>query len=131
MVPAASYVMRYEEFSIRLDRLRFHARHGVLEQERVVGGDYEVSVELAMAPPAAAIGGDDLRGTVNYAEAYAVVAREMAVPSQLLEHVAGRILRALLGEFPAVERATVEVRKCNPPMGAACDGAAVRLSARR
>lgn len=123
--------MHLETLTIRLEKLKFHARHGVLEQERVVGGEYTVSLELELPPAEAAVCADDLRGTVNYAEAYALVAREMAVPSALLEHVAGRILEAVFEAFPAVQRAAVEVCKLNPPMGACGDGACVRLSARR
>lgn len=123
--------MHLETLTVRLDKLKFHARHGVLEQERAVGGEYTVSLELELPPSEAAVRADDLHGTVNYAEAYALVAREMAVPSALLEHVAGRILEAVFAAFPAVRRAVVEVCKLNPPMGACCDGACVRLSARR
>lgn len=129
--------MTYTRFEIRLEGLRFYAFHGVLPQERTVGGDYTVDLVLTLAPPAvgnataAAVGADDLGGTVNYADVYALVRHEMAVPSALLEHVAGRILRSLLDAFPLVEAATITLRKDTPPMGAACNGCAVTLGARR
>lgn len=129
--------MTFTRFNIRLDGLRFYAFHGVLPQERTVGGHYTVDLVLTLTPPtegavtASSVCDDDLAGTVNYAEVYDVVRREMAVPSALLEHVAGRILRSLFAAFPLVEEACVTLRKGTPPMGAACDGCAVTLTAKR
>lgn len=116
---------------ILLDRLRFYARHGVIEQERIVGAEYEVSLRLRLTDAHIAIEDDSLDGTVNYADVYATIRREMEIPSSLLEHVAGRILHALFAAFPLIEEIEVEVRKMNPPMGADGAGSAVRLTATR
>lgn len=124
-------------FDIRLEGLRFYAYHGVLPQERKVGGRYTVDLVLTLPAPVegvatcAAVERDDLAGTVNYAEVYDVVRREMELPSALLEHAAGRILRAVFDAFPLVEKAVVTLRKDTPPMGAACNGCAVTLTATR
>lgn len=112
---------------IALHALRFHAFHGCLPQERVVGGDYEVDVALDLPDTPAATERDELSGTVNYAEVYALVEREMQQPSNLIEHVAGRILTALFAQFPPVAAATVRVCKLNPPIGTQCRGASVTL----
>ena len=116
---------------IELKGLRFNAFHGVLEQEHKVGGDYTVDLQLRLSDAEAAIFDDKLDGTVNYAEVYDLVHHEMTVPSALLEHVAGRILAAIFDRFPKVAAATIHLRKVNPPMGAACDGCAVVLTAER
>ena len=110
--------------------MRFYACHGVMEQERRVGGDYSVTltVEVDLADAART---DDVADTVNYAELYAVVEQEMAVPSQLLEHVAARIGRRVLETFDKVTAATVKVTKLNPPMGADCKGASVEIKVKR
>lgn len=123
--------MTISQCDIRLEGLRFYAFHGVLEQERRVGGDYTLDLILTLSDADAAIFQDDLSGTVNYAEVYELVKREMATPSALLEHVAGRILAALFEAFPKVAAATVKLRKDNPPMGATCDGCSVVLTAKR
>ena len=113
-----------------MDDMRFYACHGVMEQERRVGGDYSVTltVEVDLADAART---DDVADTVNYAELYAVVEQEMAVPSQLLEHVAARIGRRVLEAFDKVTAATVRVTKLNPPMGADCKGASVEIKVKR
>ena len=75
---------------ISLNKLRFHAFHGVMEQERRVGNDFEVSLTVEY-PFEKAMESDDLCDTLNYAELYDVIAAEMRQPSDLLEHLAGRI----------------------------------------
>lgn len=117
--------------AIHLDSLRFYAYHGVLEQERLVGGHYTVDLVLTLNDCTAAIDDDDLSGTVNYAEVYEAVRKEMAQPSALLEHVAGRILRRILTDFSRVETARITLRKDTPPMGADCDGCAVVLEVKK
>lgn len=100
---------------IKIERMKFHARHGVDEQERVVGNDFEVSVELCY-PFEAALETDSLADTLNYAEAYGIVAAEMAIPSQLLENVAGRIIKSLTSRFPLIKGGKVTVAKITPPI---------------
>ncbi len=70
---------------------------------------------------------DCVDDTVNYAELCALVKREMAVPSQLVEHVAGRIAQSVFTQFPQSSAVDVRVTKENPPMGADCAGAGVEL----
>ena len=115
---------------IYLDEMRFYAYHGVMEQERQVGGEYSVSLTVE-ADLAEAARTDDVADTVNYAALYALVEREMAVPSRLLEHVASRIGRRTLEECDRITAVTVKVTKLNPPMGADCKGASVELKLTR
>ena len=112
---------------IFLSNLDFYAFHGVLEQERIVGGSYLADVVLDVNVTAEAYNYDELSGTVNYAAVYEVVKAEMQVPSKLLEHVVMRIARRLLDEFPLVEHVEICLTKVNPPMGASCKGASVKL----
>jgi dihydroneopterin aldolase len=51
----------------------------------------------------------------------------MHQPSKLLEHVAGRIAKAIEKDFPKVSSIDLTLTKKNPPMGAACDGAGVEV----
>lgn len=113
-----------------MDDMRFYAYHGVMEQERRVGGEYSVSltVEADMTEAART---DDVADTVNYAELYALVGHEMAIPSKLLEHVAARIGQHAIETFDRITAVTVKVTKLNPPMGADCKGAAVELKLTR
>ena len=99
-----------------------------MPQERTVGADFLVSVE-ADADIADAIESDELIDTVSYASMADVVCNEMAVPSQLLEHVCGRIGRSLLHQFPTLSRVKVRITKVVPPIvGLQCDGAGVEVT---
>ena len=111
---------------ITLRNVRFHAFHGVLPQERQVGGDFMVTLRVGY-PLERAMETDEVTDTLDYAALYALVEREMAVPSKLLEHVAGRIVKAVKASFPEVTSVDIELTKLNPPMGADCEGAAVEV----
>ena len=106
--------------------LRMRACHGVLPQERTVGGDFEVSLSVEY-DISRAMATDDVADTLSYADLSDLVRREMAVPSNLLEHVAGRIAKTIIERWPQVQSVSLSITKLNPPMGADCDGAGVEL----
>ena len=70
---------------------------------------------------------DELSATINYAELYEIIKEEMAIPSKLLEHVAGRIGKRLFSVFSAIRQIQLAITKENPPFGADCDGAGVEV----
>lgn len=95
--------------------MRFFAYHGVDEQEHIVGNHFEVSITLT-CHIAQALESDCLEHTINYAEIYQCIEREMNIPSRLLEHVAGRIITALKQHFGnKIEGGTITVAKIAPP----------------
>ena len=91
-----------------------------------MGGEFLVDLRVGY-PIADAMQSDDVNDTLNYAELYELVKREMEIPSKLLEHVAGRIVKAIGEQFPKVSSIHLKITKKNPPMGADCDGAGVEL----
>ena len=111
---------------IVLQQVRFHAYHGVLPQERVTGNDYLVDLRIKYDVEEATVS-DQVEDTLNYAEVYQLVAQEMAVPSALIERVAGRIGDRLVRKYPSIEAIDLKIVKKNPPMGADCDGAGVEI----
>lgn len=114
--------------TIELLGMEFFARHGCLESERLEGNEFKVDFRCEYDTSAAEVT-DDLGDTLDYSLVYAVVAREMAVPSMLLEHVAGRIADALKAEIPGLEHFEISVYKKNPPVGGKCEWA--KVSTRR
>ena len=111
---------------IFLRNVRFYAFHGVMPQERKVGGEFLVDLSVGY-PIEDAMQSDKVEDTLNYAELYQLVKKEMDTPSQLLEHVAGRITRKISEQFPKVTSIDLKITKKNPPMGADCDGAGVEV----
>jgi len=111
---------------IKLQNMEFYAFHGHLPEERVIGRyfyvDVAVDTELSKA-----MYSDNLEDTVNYQRIYEIVKREMAIPSHLLEHVAGRIIHSLKAELPTVDRVEVCIRKNSPPLGGKVEYAEIKV----
>ena len=116
--------MHLTESYICLHEVRFYAFHGVMPQERRVGGEFLVSVKVGY-PLEKAMSSDDVADTLNYAALYELVKEEMMQPSSLLEHVMGRIVEAIEKAFPEVASVEVKIKKVNPPMGSDSNGAEV------
>lgn len=110
--------------TIRVDRMKCHAHHGVGDDERLIGNDFEVSIEVKACISDGLVH-DDLKGTVNYARLIEIIKREMAIPSRLLEHVAWRIHTAVTSEFETIA-GSVTVTKLTPPV--ACEVAGVSVT---
>ena len=110
--------MRYDGI-IELEGMEFHAYHGCLEKERREGNtfivDFHAETELEKA-----VKTDELGKTIDYGRGYDIVAGQMAIPSNLLENVAGRILDAIRKEFDDVLFLKVRVSKKNPPVNGVC-----------
>ena len=112
---------------IELENMAFHARHGCYELEKVVGNRFLVSAWIE-ADIAEAAANDDLGKSINYLTVFEIVRGQMAVPSNILEAVAARIIDALYGEFPHISKVTVKVSKLAPPLGGKVDKVSVTLS---
>lgn len=103
--------------TITISRLRVYARHGVMEQERRVGNNFEVTVCLRCDVSAAAAA-DDISLAINYAEVVEEIQRVMAVPRRLLETVATDIRDAICARWQEVKGGSVTVDKLHPPFTA-------------
>ena len=116
--------------TIALEGLVFHARHGVYDEERVLGGRYEVHLRLE-ADIAAAAQSNAVADTVDYGAVYAVVAEVMARPRRLIETLCWEIGTQVIARFERVEAVTVTVAKLSPPVGGLASQATVTETYRR
>lgn len=113
---------------IEVDGLRILAYHGVAPQERTVGNLFEVSLRLEYPAALQAMKSDRVEDTLNYARAVEIVREVMSVPSDLIEHVAGRIHDALMAEYPGIAGGNITVSKLAPPVAAEMTAARFTLS---
>ena len=95
--------------------MEFHSNHGCNEEERKSGNRFVVDF-MAEIDVDKAARTDNLADTVDLAEIYAVTAKEMKVPSNLIENVAGRIVKAVEKRSPRLGHFSIRVSKQNPPM---------------
>ena len=111
---------------IQLENMEFYAYHGHFREEQIVGNRFLVDlwIETDMRKPAVS---DNLDDAVNYQVAYKLVRKEMEKKSNLLEHIAKRILDALFENLKGIEKARVKISKMNPPVGGKMDNVSVLL----
>ncbi len=114
--------------TIELEGMKFRAYHGCLESERKEGNDFEVDFRAQLPAAVRAAKSDSLDDTLDYGAVYDIIAREMAIPSNLLENVAGRIVEAIAKEFPQVGDFSVRVSKACPPVNGECRWSRVTLT---
>lgn len=96
--------------------MEMYAHHGVLDVERKVGNTFRVKLTLYYnAFPA--MESDNIDDALNYAVAADIVAHEMSIPSNLLEGVAFRIIKALTLAFDTkISNGTLTITKGAPPL---------------
>ncbi|QHT70087.1 dihydroneopterin aldolase [Rhodocytophaga rosea] len=111
---------------ISLEGAEFFAYHGFYEEERKIGNKYRIDLSVS-ADVSMAAADDDLNQTVNYGDLYAIISQEMQTPSQLLEHIAHRIIEETYKKYPHIEWAEVSVSKYNPPIGGICHRAVITI----
>ncbi len=122
--------MKINNYSIELNNIHFYAYHGALPQENKVGAWYTLNLR-ATINNLDSIANDNLDATVNYAEVYEVICNEMKIPSQLMEHVCGRILKELFNKYDSIEEIEISLSKDTPPMGGDRLSSCVRIKAAR
>jgi len=115
---------------VSLEGLEFHAYHGVYAHERSSGNKFEIDVVVETEFNDSAFQ-DDLAGTINYEDVYAVVKAEMEKPSKLLERVGHSIAEKILSTFPDALSVQLNISKFNPPIGGVCKKASVMISKSR
>lgn len=115
---------------IILEDIKIYAYHGVLPEERLIGTYYILNVEVTTDLWKAALT-DDLEDTISYADINDIIHEEMSVPSDLLEHVAGRIIHKIEHKFSSVTEIKVRLTKTRPPMQGEMKGVSIELSKKR
>ena len=116
---------------IVIEEMEFYAFHGHYQEEQIVGNRFLVDLEME-ADLAAPANSDNLNDAVNYQQAYQIIKNEMRrTKSNLLENIGKRILDALWAEMEGIEKATIRIRKLNPPMGGPIKSVGVKMSRKR
>ena len=112
--------------TITLETMKFHAFHGVMEEERIIGGTFLADISYVIETNATDT--DNIDDTISYADVYDIIKSEMKKPSQLIEHVAGRIMKVLKNKFPQMRETTVRISKLNPPVNGEAEKATVSIT---
>ena len=102
---------------IQIEDMEFFAYHGHFDAEQVIGNKFLVSLTIT-TDMSKVSKSDELADALDYQKAYLVVKEQMEQTSNMLEHLANRILTALYKNFPnQLNEATISVSKINPSLG--------------
>ena len=100
--------------TIELKGLRFFAEHGMYAEERKVGNQFEIDLQVSYKVPKHTI--TSIEETVNYVEIYRIVEERFLEHKHLLETCAMEICDALHEHFPEIRMVSISIKKINPPI---------------
>lgn len=99
-----------------MNDMMFYGYHGVLQEEKILGQKFIVSVELSLDFKQAGMN-DSVADTVSYAEVYYIV-REIVEDNKfdLIEKLAEEISSGILTKFNKVQELKVKILKPEAPV---------------
>ena len=100
--------------TIELKGLKFFAEHGMYQEERKVGNQFEIDLEVSFKVPKHTVTSID--ETVNYVEIYRIVEERFSEHRNLLETCAMEISQALHDYFSEIKKVFITIKKINPPI---------------
>ncbi len=116
--------------TIKLKNIRTYSYHGCLIEEGKIGSDYSVNLEVKTNLNKSSLS-DDLKDTVDYVLLNQIVVEEMAIRSNLLEHVAQRIIQRVFKEVTTISSVKLGVSKLNPPIGGDVEAVTIEMEESR
>jgi dihydroneopterin aldolase len=111
---------------IKVHGIRTFSFHGCLEEEKIIGGNYIVDVEVDCDFKSAAME-DDLSKTIDYVSLKEIVVKQMSISSKLIESVAYNIVHEIKKKFSMANNCRVEIKKINPPIDGDVDYVSVLI----
>ena len=99
---------------ISLNKLLFVGYHGLYPEEKKLGNNYSVDIDIDFNPKEGLI--DQLDQTIDYVQVYAIVKKWMEIPTPLLETLVGKIADELLLSQPLANKVLVKITKLHLPI---------------
>ncbi len=99
---------------IHLEKLLFHSFHGIHDEEKILGNQFEVNCKIGFQERETII--THIDDTIDYSILYDLIKNEMNIPTLLIETVAMRIGHGACNIFSGVKNIEVIIKKMSPPM---------------
>ncbi len=100
-------------FTIHLNNLQFYSHHGIHEEERILGNEYEVDVDVQFDEKKPITKIDE---TINYVKIFELIKQRMHIPTALLETVAQDLADQIYLTDTRIRSISVTIEKKNPPI---------------
>jgi dihydroneopterin aldolase len=99
---------------ISLNKLLFVGYHGLYPEEKKLGNNYSVEIDIDFTPNQGVI--DQLDQTIDYVHVYAIVKKWMEIPTPLLETLVGKIADDILSSQTLANKVFVKITKLHLPI---------------
>ena len=99
---------------ISLDKLVFFGYHGLYAEEKKLGNTYIVDVIIDSTAKQLSI--NHLEQTIDYVQVYTLIKKWMAIPTPLLETLAGNMVDDILNTEVLAEKVMVKITKQHLPI---------------
>ena len=99
--------------TIHLHHLKFHSYHGLHEEEKITGGEFEVNADITMK---ASDNVEDISHTLDYSRVYEVIKNYMNKPTPLLETIAQQLVDSIRQLDHRIIEVSLTIIKCHPPI---------------
>jgi dihydroneopterin aldolase len=103
-------------FNIQLHNLRFFAYHGLYEEEKILGNEFDVNISMMVKSPKEAK--VSINDTINYADVHELVKEIFKQREDLLETICINIGIAIKNKFPQLKKLSIQIIKLHPPITA-------------
>jgi dihydroneopterin aldolase len=100
--------------TVHLHKLLFNGFHGIHEEERILGNEYEVDCDVEFHENVEVI--THIDDTINYVTIHQIIRNRMAIPTPLLETVIMEIGNEIHAQFPLLKSITISIKKLHVPI---------------
>lgn len=100
-------------FTLHLKNLKFISFHGIHEEEKILGNEYEVNVDIKINQVEKI---DSIHQTINYVSVYELIKARMSVPTPLLEILVHDIAEQIHQLDQRILSIQISVFKLHPPI---------------
>ena len=114
---------------ISLNKLLFVGYHGLYPEEKKLGNNYSVEIDIDFMPKQGVI--DQLDQTIDYVHVYAIVKKWMEIPTPLLETLVGKIADDILSSQTLANKVFVKITKLHLPISSFEGNVSVKIEKSR
>ena len=99
--------------TIHLNNLLFHSFHGMFKEERVLGNDFELNIDISFEESGKIT---TIQQSVDYVSIYAIIKAVMDIPTALLETVVQELAEKFHLFDDKIKIVSISIKKLNPPI---------------